>query len=382
MRLLPDRPSIEYLRKEAKDLLAVLRESKPDASLAEAQRALAAEYGVRDWPALKAEVERRVADAPTAPAGLAEELAEAFDLGTLTGPAKPVLFTAMGRCWDLTTDRGRWLAVTVYDWITNEQAQLGARLREAAVAAGVAAPAAAISPHGRLIEKVRGENWRVHEWLEVGTAPVLPVSTAMARRAGALFGTLHALAIPSAEPIHGYLAFRRSEDDWQHLLGRARAARKPWAEQLDTRLPAIRELLAIELDAPDELMLCNRNLNPESVRQGRDGQLTVMEWDFAGSLSPELELGSVLTHWLMRPEVNQRGLLAFRDGYGEVREWPKLGLESFAVAITGWLNWTYNAICEAIDPEDADHAVFAEREAVGVLDRMMTRGGLEQLLVV
>ncbi len=109
---------------------------------------------------------------------------------------------------------------------------------------------------------------------------------------------------------------------------------------------------------------------------------SVMEWDFAGSLSPELELGSVLTHWLMRPEVNQRGLLAFRDGYGEVREWPKLGLDSFAVAITGWLNWTYNAICEAIDADDADHAVFAEREAVGVLDRPMTRGGLGQLLVV
>ncbi|TCC01900.1 phosphotransferase [Kribbella soli] len=382
MRLLPDRPSIEYLRKEAKDLLAVLRESKPDASLAEAQRALAAEYGVRDWPALKAEVERRVADTPTAPAGLAEALAEAFDLGTLTGPAKPVSFTAMGRCWDFTTDRGRWLAVTVYDWITNEQAELGARLRAAAVAAGVSAPAGAISPHGRLIEKVRGENWRVHEWLEVGPAPVLPVSTAMARRAGALFGTLHALAIPSDEPIHGYLAYRRSEADWQHLLGRARAAGKPWAEQLDARLPAFRELQAIELDAPDELMLCNRNLNPENVRQGRDGELTVMEWDFAGSLTPELELGSVLTHWLMRPDVNQRGLLAFRDGYGEVREWPKLELDSFAVAITGWLNWTYNAICEAINPEDADHAVFAEREAVGVLDRPMTRSGLEQLLVV
>ena len=42
MRLLPDRPSIEFLRKEAKDLLGVLRESNPEASLAEAQRALAA----------------------------------------------------------------------------------------------------------------------------------------------------------------------------------------------------------------------------------------------------------------------------------------------------------------------------------------------------
>ncbi|WP_329474390.1 hypothetical protein OG555_21950 [Kribbella sp. NBC_01484] len=128
MGLLPDRPSIEYLRKQAKDLLGVLRESDPGASLADAQRALAAEYGERDWPALKAEVERRLADTPAAPDGLAEALAGAFGLGDVTAAATPVSFTPMGRCWGITTDRGRWLAVTVFDWITAEQAELGARL--------------------------------------------------------------------------------------------------------------------------------------------------------------------------------------------------------------------------------------------------------------
>jgi hypothetical protein len=380
VKLLPDRPSIDFLRKEAKDLLAVLRDSRPDTSLAEAQRALAAEYGVRDWPALKAEVERRVTDVPAAPDGLVNELAEVFGLGTVTAPARPVMFTAMGRCWDITTDRGRWLAVTVYDWITNEQAELGARLRDAAAAAGVVAPAPALSPRGRLVEDVRGEKWRVHEWLEVGPAPVLPVGKALARRAGALFGTLHALAIPSDEPVHGYLTYRRSEDEWQDLLGRARAAGKPWAEQLEERLPTFVELQSIELAVRGSLMLCNRNLIPGHVRQGPGGALVVTEWDFAGSLTPELELGSALTHWVMRPEVNLKGIAAFREGYGEVRKWPELQLDSFAVAISGWLNWAYNALCESIDPEDADHAVFAEREAVGVLERPMTRRGLEQLL--
>lgn len=71
-----------------------------------------------------------------------------------------------------------------------------------------------------------------------------------------------------------------------------------------------------------------------------------------------------------------------RYGYGGVREWPELEVESFAVAISGWLNWAYNAICEAIDPEDPERAVFAGREAVGVLDRPMTCSGLEQLLAV
>lgn len=39
MRILPDKPSVEFLRKEAKDLLAALRESGSEASLGVAQRA-------------------------------------------------------------------------------------------------------------------------------------------------------------------------------------------------------------------------------------------------------------------------------------------------------------------------------------------------------
>ena len=386
MRLLPDRPSIEYLRKEAKDLLGVLRESNPDASLADAQRALAAEYGERDWPALKAEVERRAAETPTAPDGLAEELAGVFGLGSLSEPARPVSFTPMGRCWAITTDRGRWLAVTVYNWITEEQAAIGARLRDAAVKAGVTAPVAVRSPRGRLIESVRDESWRVHEWIEVGPSPTLPISTALARRAGTTYGTLHALAIPSETPINPYVIWRRPEADWYLLRDRARAAGTPWAEQLDALLPALLDLHGIEADvASAKLIVCNQNCIPSHVRLGRHGELVVMEWDFAGSLTAELEVGIALTHWTMRPSINPKAVAAFREGYLDVAEWPKLDLSSFGVAVTAWLNWTYNAICEAIDPDDPndpERAGFLEREAVGLLDRPMTRAGLEQLLVV
>ncbi len=56
---LPDRASLEYLRKVAKERLEALRRTKPDARLAEAQLAVAREYGFPSWRALKAEVERR-----------------------------------------------------------------------------------------------------------------------------------------------------------------------------------------------------------------------------------------------------------------------------------------------------------------------------------
>jgi len=384
MRFLPDKPSLAFLRKEAKDVLAALRESSPEASLAQAQQALATQYGMRDWAELRSEAERRAIEVPVAPGGLADTLAATFGLGAVTQPASPVSFTPMGRCWSITTHRGRWLAVTVYDWITEDQAALGARLRDAAAAAGIAAPTPVRSSRGRLIESVQEQNWRVHEWIEVGPSPVSPTPVAVARRIGTTYGVLHSLAISSSEPLHPYLMWRNSEADWEKLLDRARAAHKPWVKQFEETLPALLELHTLEAELDDrEYILCNRNLIPENVRTGHHDELVITEWDFAGSLTPELELGSALGHWTMRPQLNPRAITAFRDGYVEATgHWPELQPASFAIAVTAWLNWTYNTICESIDPTDPDHAAFANRETKDLLNQPMTRTSIDQLLAV
>lgn len=57
---LPERASYEYLKKLAKDRLAFMRErNNPRAKLAEAQLAIAREYGFSSWRALKAEMDLR-----------------------------------------------------------------------------------------------------------------------------------------------------------------------------------------------------------------------------------------------------------------------------------------------------------------------------------
>ena len=56
-RNLPDRPNLEYLKKEAKALLDQLQQSNPAAQLADAQHALAREYGFASWPKLKAHLD-------------------------------------------------------------------------------------------------------------------------------------------------------------------------------------------------------------------------------------------------------------------------------------------------------------------------------------
>ena len=50
---LPVQPNLEHLKNQAKDLHAKLLQDDPAAQLADAQHALAREYGFASWPKLK-----------------------------------------------------------------------------------------------------------------------------------------------------------------------------------------------------------------------------------------------------------------------------------------------------------------------------------------
>lgn len=56
---LPERASLEYLKKLAKNRLQELRQADPEAKLATALLAVARDHGFSSWRALKAEVEQR-----------------------------------------------------------------------------------------------------------------------------------------------------------------------------------------------------------------------------------------------------------------------------------------------------------------------------------
>ena len=54
---LPPNPNLEHLKKQAKDRLHELRQENPSVKLADAQHAIARDYGFASWPKLKAHVE-------------------------------------------------------------------------------------------------------------------------------------------------------------------------------------------------------------------------------------------------------------------------------------------------------------------------------------
>jgi hypothetical protein len=54
---LPSLPNLDYLKKDAKDVLRIARRRNPQSRLADAQHALARGYGFGSWPDLKTHVE-------------------------------------------------------------------------------------------------------------------------------------------------------------------------------------------------------------------------------------------------------------------------------------------------------------------------------------
>lgn len=65
-RHLPPRPNLEFLKNQAKELLPSLQQQHVAAKLADAQHAIAREYGFTNWANLKAHVDAQIRTSPFA----------------------------------------------------------------------------------------------------------------------------------------------------------------------------------------------------------------------------------------------------------------------------------------------------------------------------
>lgn len=370
MKGLPETPSFDFLRQEAKDLLLAIRETEPEATLSMAQRALAQRYGFASWVDLKAEVERRRNAGPKVAPDVGALLADRFGLGRPAGPLGSVQWSPIGERWTLDTDQGRFMARTVLDYISQESAEISFRLRRAAVAAGVRAPEPVRNSDGCLIEEIDGVKWCVDQWIDVGPTPNVPASERIATNVGRTLARLHGTRLPAVGPITPWLTSRRTPEQWSGVLDAVRASGAEWASLLDDALPRILELSAICVDEPDDdPQLCVNDLGPASVRLVRDDDIAVVHWDFAGTNTPTWELAGALHHWSVahdRRSVNSVAVRGLLSGYAEVAGGvPDLDLSAFTPAVCGALNWTNGRIGRALDASDPDRQ---RRELPEVID--------------
>jgi Ser/Thr protein kinase RdoA (MazF antagonist) len=384
MKTLPDNPNLDHLRRQAKDLLAGLRDSRPDATLADAQAGLAEQYGFRTWADLKAEVDRMQGHGDVADPTLAAKIADRFGLGRVTGAMRSVARPdEVGRLWSLETDRGRWVARTVDDVYPVTDGEDNTRFQDAAAKAGVALPAPVRSETGAPVEPIGDNQWRVYVWRHSGPPLAAPVNATVTREVGRILAVLHALRFPVAE-ICPWNLVRLTDTSWAELADHAAARGKTWAPVLTAAVSTLDKLASLTTGAANEdPILGHNNLNPGNVRLGADSDLVITGWEHATGIPPSWELAMVLKNWTVDPngEVNPVGARALVAGYqAETGMRPQLELDSFHGAATGLLNYVSGQIHVALAATTADDQRYADRDVHHLLTHLPTRTTYEQIL--
>ncbi|WP_433042595.1 phosphotransferase [Dactylosporangium sp. CS-033363] len=380
MKTLPDHPNLDHLRRQAKDLLAGLRDTDPGATLAGAQASIAEQYGFRGWAELKSEVERRQDGGSVADPELARELAGTFGLGTVTAPMRSMARPdEMGRRWSLETDRGRWAPRTVDDVYPRTDGEDNARFQEAAALAGVTLPAPVRSVGGRVTEAVGGKSWRVYSWLRSGPPLAAPVSADVAGAVGRVLATIHGLRVPPPG-LCPWSSVRFETRSWSELAEMAADQRAGWAAEMAQAVPTLRYLQTVAEDpAPiDEPVLCHNNLTPGNVRKA-SGRLVVTGWEHAAGLPPAWELSSALVNWAVNPNggINAAAVRALLDGYRErAGAVPGLSFRGTATALQNYVAGQIDLALAATGDEDVR---FAERNVRHLLTHLPSRATFDEL---
>ncbi len=384
MKILPDNPNLDHLRRQAKELLAGLRESDSSVTLALAQALLAEQYGFRRWTDLKAEVDRRSGSAETADAALALAVARRFGLGDVTGPMRSVARPDhLGHHWSLRTSRGQWSVRTLENWWPIVDVESEVALQEAAAGAGILLPTPVRSPAGAIVEEIDGQRMRVHEWRHGGPPMAAPASAEVTATVGTILATLHGFRLP-VDRVSPWHARRFSALSWAELAEQARAARADWAPELEAVVPTLTEFDDLAATPPEaDPVLSHNALGPGQVSRGEAGRLVVAGWEHAGGQPPDWELAEALLSWTVDRgvHVNATAAAAMVWSYSQTaNRAPKLELSTFAGAVTGLANYVSGQVYLALETTDPDEQAFMRRNVRHLLTHLPRQSTLDQIL--
>lgn len=388
MRDLPDNASLDHLRRQAKDQLAVLRRTTSDATLTVAQTTVARQYGFGSWAELKTEVERRNDDVeppPSADDHRAEQLAAAFGLGTVTGPMTHVERQWTGEIWDLTTTDGRWVLTALADFVVPANVETEAGLVEQARAAGILALEPVRTTDGPIVAALDGVHWRAHRWIPLGPPAPQPPLPATAAEGGRILARLHRLDLTPPAPVVPWLTHRCSESQWQALVDQARAAGKVWADDLARALPGFLALDAVRdpRDPNPRAVLSKAWHAPAAVRLAGDDRLVVLGWEHTCAIPRDWDLGSSLMAWseTVDSDHDPDAARAFLAGYRELADGVDVDIELpiFTSGVTAALNWTISRANIALNADDPTQRDIAERNVRALARHPVTLDRIRRL---
>lgn len=366
MRDLPDNASLDHLRRQAKEQLGVLRMTRLGVTLTDAQAALAKQYGFGSWAELKSEVERRKAVPQLVAANqLAERLAIAFGLGTVSGPMVHVEQQWAGQTWDLRTNDGRWVATALAEYVVPAHIETEAELIESAIAAGVLAPEPVRTTAGPFVHELDSVNWRLHRWIQLGPPSPQPPHPAVAAEGGRILARIHRLDLEPPEPVVPWLTRRWDETHWRRLADAARAAGRASADDFAGAIPGFLALDAVHdpRDPNPRAILSKAGHSPAAVRLAGAGRLVAVGWEHASAVPKDWDLGASLMAWseTVDNDYDPTAARAFLDGYRELADDIAITLPMFTSGVTAALNCTISRANIALNGEDPASRELAER---------------------
>jgi Ser/Thr protein kinase RdoA (MazF antagonist) len=218
-----------------------------------------------------------------------EEITARYDLGRDPRVVGAPTRGELGQVWRLETSTGTWAVKRPFDPEPEEQALSSACFQEAAVGAGVPAPAVVRTRDGRVLLDLDGGQFRVYSWVDVQPLDVSldPASV------GELLASIHRLERSAPGPVHPWYTEPVGAEAWDELVGELLGAGMPRAEYF----AAFREeLVALELllAEPSHLQQLHLDLWADNVRATGAGGLCVLDWDNSGAGDPSQELAVVL----------------------------------------------------------------------------------------
>jgi Phosphotransferase enzyme family len=322
-------------------------------------------------------------------------VAERFGLGPPSAVPSYVTRGAMGEIWRLETARGRWAVKWQFPWAPTEARPADLRVQAAAVEAGIPLPPPVSTPSGDAVIAVGDRHVRVYRWLDLRPPIQAPAPPELAAEAGRLLGLLHRLAWPADGPIDPWYTTPPSPGAWDTLAERAAAAAASWAAKLASARPKIADLGKLVGPATGRpAIICHRDFTPDNVlpaRSGlpvlpelpvppelavppelpglpvRPGALVVLDWENAGPMDPERELGSAVLAWAAGRRFDATAAQRLLDGYAGATSRPTtLRRDLFSETVVVHLNFLHVMGNQAID--EPEHRGYAEEQIASMLD--------------
>ncbi|CAM3455835.1 phosphotransferase [Occultella aeris] len=229
----------------------------------------------------------------------ADMIARRYRLGPVAALTGPTATGMQGAVWRLSTTEGDCAVKVPLRRQDEHEMRANATFADAAIAAGVFAPAAVRTTEGALLtDLAEGRpagaptQVRVYRWVDLDDADFGIDPGAV----GHLLGVLHRVGEPTTAPVDPWYTEIVGERAWVELARAAVDGAAPFAAGLAAATASVSDLEKV-VRPPSGLRICHRDLWADNVRTTSGGRVCVIDWDNAGPADPAGELAMVLTEF-------------------------------------------------------------------------------------